>query len=97
MHIFKECKLLFVGIVSMILLYGSVMNIVEWTELFHRTEETYWWCLQTVTSGSDLHLSSILGKVIAGLFMSFGTQLVLIPLMIIANRFKEMYDVNFSN
>ena len=44
----------------------------------------------------DTHPSSILVKLIAGFLLSFGTQMIIIPVMTIANKFESMYEANYN-
>ena len=98
LQIFRDTKMFFMGILLVVVLYGSIMNAVEWNGTFHDMEQACWWSMQTLTTlgYGDVYPDSILGKLIAGVFMGIGTQIILLPVMVIANKFQAMYDVNMK-
>ena len=98
LQIFKETNIFFLGILMVVVLYGGVMSTVERNGPLHDMEQACWWAMQTLTTlgYGDVYPTTALGKLIAGLFMSFGTQIILLPVMTIANKFEAMYELNFG-
>ena len=92
----KDLKLFLVCILLITIFYGSLMHFIERDKGFTSMLHACWWAVQTITTVGygDVVPVTLLGKLFAGCFMAFGTQLILLPVLTIVNKFTSMYTQN---
>lgn len=92
----NDLKLFMVCLMLITIFYGSLMQFIERDKSFLNVLDACWWAVQTITTVGygDILPVTVTGKLFAGCFMAFGTQLTLLPVLTIVNKFTSLYTKN---